>query len=105
MKKILIVIALLLLPVSVMAADIKLHWNANTEPDLAGYTVHYGTASGVYDTLVPVGNVTDFVLSGLVAGTYYIALSANDSNGNTSAMSYEIKIIVYVGTPTGLGAG
>ena len=30
------------------AADVTLTWDANTEPDLAGYNVYTGTKSGVY---------------------------------------------------------
>ena len=35
-----------------------LMWNANTETDLAGYTVQYGTTSGNPSTSINVGNVT-----------------------------------------------
>jgi hypothetical protein len=34
---------------------IKLGWDSNTEPDLAGYIVYYGTSSGAYDNWIDVG--------------------------------------------------
>ena len=37
---------------------ITLGWDANTEPDVAGYEVSYGIQSGVYSTIVDVGNVS-----------------------------------------------
>ena len=30
-------------------ASLHLTWNGNTETDLAGYKVYYGTSSGVYE--------------------------------------------------------
>ena len=40
------------------AQSATLAWNANTESDLAGYRVEYGTVSGSPSTTVDVGNVT-----------------------------------------------
>ena len=40
------------------SAQIKLAWDPNTEADLAGYRVYYGTASRSYGPPVDVGNVT-----------------------------------------------
>ena len=37
------------------AADLKLAWNANSESDLAGYKIYYGTASGNYSVSKDVG--------------------------------------------------
>jgi hypothetical protein len=66
-------------------------WNANTEPDLAGYKVHYGISSGNYDTNADIGNETSYALSNLASGvTYYIAVTAYDSSGNESVYSDEL---------------
>ena len=47
------------------AKDITLEWDPNTEPDIGGYIVHYGTESGIYDYSLDVGNFTSAVISGL----------------------------------------
>jgi hypothetical protein len=54
------VVILLLLAWSGAAAagQATLRWDANTEPELAGYKLYYGTAPGAYGTPVSVGNVT-----------------------------------------------
>jgi len=46
----------------VSAAQVTLAWDANTEPDLAGYMIYYGFATGVYDYVVDVGDQTTFTL-------------------------------------------
>jgi hypothetical protein len=74
------------------AAQIKLAWNPNIEPDLAGYKVYCGTASGAYGTPINVGNVTTYTLTGLTNGqTYFIAVTAYDTSGNESSYSDEVS--------------
>ncbi len=68
-----------------------LTWSANTEADLSGYRLYYGTSSGSYDKNVDVGNKTSHSLSGLKSGqTYYIVARSYDSSGNESNNSSEM---------------
>ena len=71
-------------------ADIMLSWNRNIEPDVAGYRVHYGLASGVYEGQQEAGNMTAYVLKGMKPGTWYIAVTAYDYSGNESKYSNEV---------------
>ena len=93
-----------------MAGTITLAWDANTEPDLAGYKIHYGSQPGIYTTTVDVrtdevgwsagcptpydpfnAECCEFTLKNLVVGqTYYIAGTAYDEDGNESAYSIEL---------------
>ncbi len=76
----------------VFAAQIKLAWDANTESDLAGYRVYFGTTSGAYTNPVGVGNVTQYTLGGLTPGqTYYIAVTAFDTSEHESDYSNEVS--------------
>ena len=73
------------------AANLELAWNANTEPDLAGYCVYYGTAAQNYGDSIDVGNTTTYRLDGLLEGvTYYITVTAYDVNENESDFSAEV---------------
>jgi chitinase len=81
------------------AADITIAWDANTEPDLAGYKVYYGTASGVFGNPIVLGIQTTYTITGLPAGTYYIAVTAFNKTGLESGFSNEVSTIL-AGTPT-----
>lgn len=85
----------LLIAAPLHACNVIVSWNPNTEPDLAGYKVYYGTEPGEYTTSIDVGNVTQREVSGLeMGGTYYFAVTAYDFNGNESAPSTEV--VYYV---------
>jgi hypothetical protein len=64
--------------------------------DLAGYKIHYGTASASYTQVVSVDNagLTRYVLDNLASGTYYFAITAYNSKGLESALSEEVKATV-----------
>ena len=86
-----------------MAAQATLAWDPNTESDLAGYRVHYGTASGSYTVHTDVHNVTTYTVTGLTAGqTYYFAATAYDASGNESGYSNPVSYAVpgVNGAPT-----
>jgi len=79
------------LPQNAQAAQATLTWNPNSEPDLLGYIVHYGTVSGNYQVKMDVGNNTQASVSNLQdGGTYYFAVTAYDSSGNDSVYSNEV---------------
>jgi len=78
-----------------LAAQATLAWDPNTESDLAGYRIHYGTASGSYTVHTDVHNVTTYTVDGLTVGqTYYFAASAYDTAGNESGYSNSVSYAV-----------
>ncbi|KHE90273.1 MAG: fibronectin type III domain-containing protein [Candidatus Scalindua rubra] len=78
-------------------SQVTLTWDPNTEEDLAGYKLHYGTSSGNYNTVVNAGNQSYYTLSNLVSGqTYYISVTSYDLSGNDSTNSSEIIYTVPV---------
>lgn len=58
--------------------SITLEWDANTEPDIAGYIIRYGTAPGAYTNTIDVGNTTSLVIPDLATDTtiIYFVISA-----------------------------
>ncbi len=73
-------------------ADVKLKWQPNSDADLAGYYIHYGTASKTYTQKADAGNVSAWTLTGLEANKeYFFALSAYDALKNESTRSAEIS--------------
>ncbi len=85
---ILLIVGMVLLPSCLMAADVQLAWNANTESNLGGYRIYYGTSSGNLSSSVNAGNVTAYTLTGLSLGTtYYFAATAYNTSGSESGFS------------------
>ena len=81
-----------------------LSWNANSEADLAGYNLHYGTSSQNYSSVVDIGNVTYYNLNNLNLNeglTYYMALTSYDTSVNESDLSEELDYFAGYETPEG----
>jgi len=75
--------------VSRLSDDTELHWDANTEPDLAGYEIVWrDTTAPVWTNSQPVGKVTSFVLKGMSKDNYFFGVRAVDNDGNRSPVSY-----------------
>ncbi len=75
-----------------------LYWDPNTEGNLAGYKVYYGLSSGNYETIVDVGNQTNYPLPYLLLGnTYFFAVTAYDVDGNESGFSNETTYLALEG--------
>ena len=78
-----------------LAGQAILSWDANNEPDVSGYKLYYGTATGVYGTPTTVGNVITYTVTGLTNGqVYFFAVTAYDSFGNESGYSNEVSFTV-----------
>ena len=76
----------------VFASQITLAWDRNSEPDVAGYNIYYGTESGNYQYKVDVGNNTSCTISSLEEDTtYFFAATAYSSPLNESDFSEEIQ--------------
>ena len=72
--------------------DISLAWNANTDADLAGYEIAWGSSPGSHPNLIDAGNVTSYTVPGLTTGsTYYFVVLAYDQAGNFSGNSSEVS--------------
>lgn len=78
---------------------VTLTWTANAEPDLAGYKIYVGTASGTYSypgSAFVTGKVTTYTVSNLPKGqTYFFAMTAYDSADNESPLSAEVSKTLY----------
>ena len=90
--------------VPAQAMDVTLAWDANTEPELAGYRLHYGTEAGggSYkgtgatdgDSPIDVGNVTTFTLHGLPDGVvHFFVVTAYSDEGAQSDYSNEVDAL------------
>ncbi len=108
-----VLLVALLISVWARAEQVTLAWDANTEPDLAGYKVHYGTASGSYTSSLDVNKVTTASIGTLTAGqTYYFAVTAYNSSNKESGYSNQVSYSVLApngapltpATPTGASA-
>jgi hypothetical protein len=91
---------LLLAPAAADAGSVRLAWDANAEPDLAGYVIVYGTQSNAYPNSVDVGRTTQWEVTGLTDGvTYFFAVLAYNIAGLRGPLSNEVS--TTVGVPAG----
>jgi hypothetical protein len=82
-------------------------WKENTESDLAGYRLMWGTTSGVYTDSLLLGRVSHQRINGLVDGTrYYATIIALDSAGHESGPAPEQSAVpgVLPLAPSGVSA-
>jgi acetylornithine deacetylase/succinyl-diaminopimelate desuccinylase-like protein len=69
--------------------DTELKWDANTEPDLAGYEIVWReTTAPVWTNSKVVGNVTGFTMKGMSKDNYFFGVRAIDKDGNRSQVTY-----------------
>lgn len=69
--------------------DTDLKWDANKEPDLAGYEIVWrDTTSPVWTHTRAVENVTSFTMKGMSKDNYFFGVRAVDKQGNRSPVSF-----------------
>ena len=69
--------------------DTDLKWDANTEPDLAGYEIVWrDTTSPVWTNSRAVGKVTSFTMKGMSKDNYFFGVRAVDKAGNRSPVTF-----------------
>jgi len=69
--------------------DTTLRWNANPEPDVAGYRVVWReTTAANWQHMKDVGNVTRATLAGISKDNYVFGVQAYDRDGNLSMAAY-----------------
>lgn len=72
-----------------LSNDTELRWDANKEPDLAGYEIVWrATAEPVWTNAKAVGKVTSFKMTGMSKDNYFFGVRAIDNDGNRSAVTY-----------------
>jgi len=76
---------------STLSVDTQLEWQANTEPDLAGYEIVYRDTNAPYwQHVIPVGNVTSFTVKGITKDNYLFGVRAIDRAGNESVVTFPV---------------
>jgi hypothetical protein len=102
----LLLISILVLPYVGYAMDVTLAWDANSEADLRGYKLYYGTTQGgPYNgigssdggspILIPLSSLPDptspgIAVRGIAEGTYYFVVTAYNTEGVESGYSNEV---------------
>src|SRR5882724_9950305 len=74
-------------------------WNANPEPDIAGYILSYGTSSGIYTQSINVGNVTTVLVPLTPGQQYFFVVQAYNTSALVSPFSTEVSFSVDPGAP------
>ena len=76
-------------------ATVTLGWDANPETDIQRYELQYGTSSGNRPVVIDAGANLSAAVAGLNPGTtYYFAVVAKNTSGQTSLPSSEISYTV-----------
>jgi hypothetical protein len=71
--------------------DTTLTWNANPEPDLAGYEIVWRESTApLWEHTIPVGNVTSYTIKGLSKDNVQVGVRAVDKDGYRSPVAFPL---------------
>src|SRR5438309_8922 len=85
----------------VVAGNVTLAWDADSDPSVIGYRLHSGTTSGVYTQTTEVGSALAASVSNLANGnTYFFVVTAYNAAAVESAPSNQVSYIASTSTPT-----
>jgi len=97
MKKLIAILAMaimLMASTAWAATNVGFQWDANAEPDLAGYNIYRSDISGAYGIAKLVGTVAapavQFTENNVPDGTWFWVATAFDTYGNESGYSNEV---------------
>jgi hypothetical protein len=72
-----------------LSNDTEVRWDANKEPDIAGYEIVWrDTTEATWTNSRPVGNVNSYTMKGMSKDNYFFGVRAVDKDGNLSPASY-----------------
>jgi hypothetical protein len=69
--------------------DTEIRWEANKEPDIAGYEIVWrDTTTATWTNSRSIGNVNSYIMKGMSKDNYFFGVRAVDKEGNRSQVSY-----------------
>lgn len=72
-----------------LSPDTPIKWDANKEPDLAGYEIVWrDTTEATWTHSQPVGNVLTFAMKGMSKDNFFFGVRAVDKDGHRSPVTY-----------------
>ena len=72
-----------------LSNDTPIKWEANKEPDLAGYEIVWrDTTEATWTHAQAVGNVLTYTMKGMSKDNYFFGVRAIDKDGNRSPVTY-----------------
>ena len=104
MKKLILILAILLIAFPAYGAEILFQWEQDISPDFAGWKLYMNTEPGVTSDGEPFAEIlyetqsdtytTEQVIEppANVETTYYFVMTAYDHNGNESDISEEVNV-------------
>jgi hypothetical protein len=80
---------------TVCATELRFGWDANSESNLKGYRLYYGSVSGQYDQSIDVGNVTEYQMTVEDGITFFALKAYSGEPEQDSDFSDEVRVSLW----------